>query len=80
MRIAKDQKSLIEKAVAISGGDLSRFVIAAASKEAMRTIEAYGRADLTRLESEAFVTALSEPLPPNSALRSALDAYKAKTK
>lgn len=65
-------KDLIGRAAALSGVEVSAFVISAAYKAALETIEAH---KLTVLESEAdkaaFFAALENPPPPSKRLSEA---------
>jgi uncharacterized protein (DUF1778 family) len=51
-------KEVIERAASTLGVDTSDFVISAAYKEAMSTLEAYSRTSLTREATAAFFAAI----------------------
>ena len=65
-------KEIIAQAAALSGVDVSSFVVSVAYKEARSTIESH---ELTVLDSEAdrkaFFDALDNPRKPNKRLRGA---------
>lgn len=69
LRIAEDEKEIIDRAAALSGSNTTDFVrstMLAASKEAIRTAEVI---ELTSKGSRAFVEALVDPPEPNERLR-----------
>lgn len=77
-RVSATQKSLFQRAAALSGRTLSEFVVDSAQEAAARVIEAHETIRLTRAEQEAFVTALLDPPAPNERLQRAASAYRQK--
>lgn len=75
-RVSSAQKSLLQRAAALSGRTLSEFVVASAQDAAARVIEQHESIRLTRAEQTAFVTALLDPPAPSPRLRRATAAYK----
>ena len=69
LRLASDEKAIIERAAALSGSNTTDFVrstMLAAAKEAVRTHEVI---ELTAEGSRVFVEALIDPPEPNEHLR-----------
>lgn len=76
-RLTDDQKILFQRAAALRGSTLTRFVIDSAQEMAEQVIQAHKVTRLTASESTAFVQAVLHPPAPNDALRAAADRYKA---
>lgn len=69
VRVASDEKAIIERAAALSGSNTTDFVrstMLAAAKEAVRRHEVI---ELTAEGSRVFVEALIDPPEPNEHLR-----------
>jgi uncharacterized protein (DUF1778 family) len=69
LRLAPDEKAIIDRAAALSGSNTTDFVrgtMLAAAREAIRTHEAI---ELTAEGSRVFVEALIDPPEPNEHLR-----------
>ena len=69
LRLAPDEKAIIDRAAALTGSNTTDFVrstMLAASREAIRTHEAI---ELTAEGSRIFVEALIDPPEPNEHLR-----------
>jgi uncharacterized protein (DUF1778 family) len=75
-RISPAQKSVLQRAAALSGRTLSEFVVASAQEAASKVIQEHELIRLSRAEQTAFVKALLSPPAPGAALRKAASAYK----
>jgi uncharacterized protein (DUF1778 family) len=75
-RISPTQKSVLQRAAALSGRTLSEFVMASAQEAASKVIQEHERIRLSRAEQTAFVKTLLAPPAPGSALRNAAAAFK----
>jgi uncharacterized protein (DUF1778 family) len=70
-RTAPRIKQTIERAAALSGQDMSSFVLAAAYERALETIQAHEVTRLTAEDHRAFFDALEKPPAPTDKLRAA---------
>lgn len=77
-RLSRETKLIIEHAARLAGVSASDFVITHAHEAARSVISEHERWRLDRLQSEAFVDALLNPLEPNEALRRAAERHKAR--
>ena len=75
-RISPAQKSVLQRAAALSGRTLSEFVVASAQEAASKVIENHELIRLSRAEQTAFVKTLLAPPAPGASLRKAAAAYK----
>jgi len=75
-RITSDQKSILQRAAALSGRTLSEFVVASAQEAATKVIQEHEAIRLTRSEQIAFVNALLDPPEPSDRLRKAAARYR----
>jgi uncharacterized protein (DUF1778 family) len=75
-RISPTQKSVLQRAAALSGRTLSEFVVASAQDAAAKVIHDHELIRLSRAEQTAFVKVLLSPPPPGAGLRKAAAAYK----
>ncbi len=75
-RVSRTQKSLLQRAAALSGRTLSEFVVASAQAAATKVIQDHDTITLSRAEQTAFVRALLKPPSPSQRLRLAAAAYK----
>ncbi|MGV8841070.1 MAG: type II toxin-antitoxin system TacA family antitoxin [Bauldia sp.] len=75
-RIAPDALAIVRRAAEIQGRSLSDFVVAAAQREAERTVEAAQIIRLSIADQEALARAILEPPAPNAALRRAMHAHE----
>ncbi len=75
-RISADQKTVLQRAAALSGRTLSEFIVASAQEAASRIIQQHEMISLSRAEQIAFVSALLEPPASNARLRQAAKAYR----
>lgn len=75
-RVSAAQKSLLQRAAALSGRTLSEFVVASAQDAANKVIQDHAAIELSRSEQIAFVTALLDPPKPSARLRRAAAAYR----
>lgn len=76
VRVSVAQKSLLQRAAALSGRTLSEFVVASAQDAARRVIAEHESIRLSREEQSAFVQALLQPPAPNARLKRAAEAYR----
>jgi uncharacterized protein (DUF1778 family) len=74
-RVSRTQKSLLQRAAALSGRTLSEFVVASA-QAAAKVIQDHDTIQLSRAEQTAFVRALLKPPSPSRRLRKAAAAYR----
>ena len=77
-RVTDEQKSLLQRAAALTGRSLSDFIVTSAQEAAVRTIHDYELVRLTVDERTAFVTALLNPPAPSERLKKAAKTYKQK--
>ncbi|MCC6737220.1 MAG: DUF1778 domain-containing protein [Bauldia sp.] len=75
-RIAPDALAIVRRAAEIQGRSLSDFVVAAAQREAERTVEAAQIIRLSMADQEALARAILDPPAPNEALRRARNAHE----
>ena len=75
-RVSPTQKSVLQRAAALSGHTLSEFVVASAQEAASKVIQAHELIRLSRAEQTAFVKTLLAPPAPGAGLRKAASAYK----
>ena len=76
VRVSVGQKSLLQRAAALSGRTLSEFVVASAQDAARLVIAEHESIRLPREEQLAFVEALLQPPEPNARLKRAAKAYR----
>ena len=76
VRISVEQKTVLQRAAALSGRTLSEFVVASAQDAASRVIQEHETVRLSRAEQIAFVSALLKPPAANARLRQAAAAYR----
>lgn len=69
-------KRAIQRAAALSGIDDSAFMINAAYRAALDTIETHERTVLSHADFQAILDALDNPPPPTEALREAFARYR----
>lgn len=75
VRIAPDQKRLIERAAALRGTTLTDFVIASVQEAAATTIKDFDILHLQNEAREVFMNAIMNPPAPNKAARDAAERY-----
>jgi uncharacterized protein (DUF1778 family) len=68
----------LETAASLTGATLNQFIVQTALREAERIIEQERVIRLSARDTQAFIAALDRPLPPNAALKAALDDHAAK--
>ena len=73
-RIAPDALAVVRRAAELQGRSLSDFLVAAALKDAQRTIEDAQLVRLSVEDQQRFVDLLLEPPPLASAMKRALKA------
>ena len=76
VRVSAAQKSLLQRAAALSGRTLSEFVVTSAQDAARRVIAEHASISLSREEQLAFVQALLQPPEPNARLERAAKTYR----
>ena len=75
-RVSRTQKSLLQRAAALSGRTLSEFVVASAQEAATKVIQEHEVIRLSQAEQTAFVKTLLNPPAPSKRLQAAAKAYK----
>ena len=75
-RVTAEQKSLVERAAALSGQTVTDFVLASVQSAARKAIEEHQRFELSTRDSELFVKSLLEPAPVNERLRDTVRRYR----
>ena len=75
LKISLINKEKLEKAAAITGLDLSDYVIHQALIAALEHIETYGKMILSERDSEIFLAALENPPSPPEALKAAVKEH-----
>jgi len=75
-RITADQKSLFQRAAALTGRSLTDFVIGSAQEVASRTLREHEAMTVSARDREAFVAALLNPPAPGKRLRKAARRYR----
>jgi uncharacterized protein (DUF1778 family) len=75
-RVSAAQKSLLQRAAALSGRTLSEFVLQSAREAADKVIQDHAAIELSRSEQIAFVSTLLNPPKPSARLRRAAAAYR----
>lgn len=75
-RVSTTQKTLLQRAAALSGRTLSEFVVSSAQEAAAKVIQEHESIRLSRAEQAAFVQTLLNPPAPSPRLRRAAAAYK----
>lgn len=75
LRIAADEKELIERAAALSGNNTADFVRSATLQAAREAIRSHDVIELTSESSRVFVEALINPPEPNEHLRSLMKEF-----
>jgi len=74
-RLAKEQKSLFQRAADLQGRSLTDFIIHSAQQEALKTIQEYENIILGKEDQRILMDALLNDKAPNNALRSAAREY-----
>lgn len=77
-RVPLGVQQVLETAASLTGATLNQFVVQAALREAERIIEQERVIRLSVRDAEAFLAALDQPLPPNAALKAALEEHTAR--
>ncbi|MFA7578902.1 DUF1778 domain-containing protein [Castellaniella sp.] len=77
-RVPRAVQETLEMAASLTGATLNQFVVQTALREAERIIEQERVIRLSARDTEAFFAALDNPLPPNAALKAALEDYTAR--
>ncbi|MDF3034651.1 MAG: hypothetical protein K0R76_1605 [Alphaproteobacteria bacterium] len=74
-RVAREQKSLFQKAADLQGKSLTEFLIDSAQQEAIKTIREYESIILGKEDQRVLMDALLNYKTPNKALRTAAKEY-----
>jgi uncharacterized protein (DUF1778 family) len=74
-RIAAEQKETIEKAAAISGLNLSDFIISTSLARATEVLHERTRITLSERDWQQFVESLEEDRDPTEAMKKAAERY-----
>lgn len=77
-RVPMAVQETLEMAASMTGATLNQFVVQTALREAERIIEQERVIRLSARDTEAFLAALDNPLPPNATLKAALEDYTAR--
>jgi uncharacterized protein (DUF1778 family) len=75
-RLQRDQKSLIEKAAAVSGQSVSDFAVSSMLRAAQETIQSAATTRLSLRDGEVFLRMLESDAEPNAALKRAAGRYR----
>jgi uncharacterized protein (DUF1778 family) len=78
-RVTMAQKSMIERAASLQGRTVTDFVLASVQEAARIAIETHERLELSRRDTEIFVSALLNPPPINDRLRETVRIYREAT-
>jgi uncharacterized protein (DUF1778 family) len=74
-RVPLAVQETLEIAASLTGATLNQFIVQTALREAERIIGQERVIRLSARDTEAFLTALDNPLPPNATLKAALENY-----
>lgn len=74
-RVPMAVQETLEMAANLTGATLNQFVVQTALREAERIIEQERVIRLSARDTEAFLAALDNPLPPNATLKAAFEDY-----
>lgn len=74
-RVPMAVQETLEMAARLTGATLNQFVVQTALREAERIIEQERVIRLSVRDTEAFLAALDNPLPPNATLKATLEDY-----
>lgn len=74
-RVAREQKSLFQRAADLQGKSLTEFLIHSAQQEALKTIREYESIILGKEDQRVLMDALLNYEIPNKALRAAAKEY-----
>ncbi|ODS93820.1 MAG: hypothetical protein ABS45_00125 [Comamonas sp. SCN 65-56] len=77
-RVPMAVQKTLETAASLTGATLNQFVVQTALREAERIIEQERVIRLSARDMAAFLAALDKPLPPNAALKAALENFAAR--
>lgn len=71
VRLAEENKKLIEQAASFLGQTVSAFTVTTLVREAEEVVERFGMLRLSNRDRDAFLSALDNPPKPNARLRQA---------
>ncbi len=69
LRTSAEAKAMIERAAALMGTTVSRFILQNAYEAARRVVSDYDTLMLTQRDFEAFASSMEKPPKPKAALR-----------
>lgn len=69
LKTTKNQKDMLNSAAALSGQDLTAFVLASAEARAKSVLSEYQSLNLLQKEQTDFMAALTKPAKPTKALK-----------
>lgn len=75
-RVTAEDKSLVQRAAALSGRSTTSFVVSTLREAARRVIREHETMQLSERDRQAFVSALLEDAEPAEPLRRAARAYR----
>lgn len=75
-RCTEDQRSMIEKAVSLTGRSVTDFVLSAVQEKAMRIITEIETIRLNARDSRILAAALIKPPAPNERLQAAAERHR----
>lgn len=75
-RLLDEQKALIERAAAITGQSVSKFIMSSAEHAAEQTIREHDMISLSARDSQTVMEALLHPAAANDALLRALERHR----
>ena len=76
VRLARENKELLEQAAAVQGQTLSSFAVSTLLEKAQDVLSKYQNTKLTRRDMELFSKLLEDNEAPNAALRAAAKRLK----
>ncbi len=79
-RITPTQKELVVKAASIQGLSLTDFIVSTVTKQASIIVEQNTLMELSKKDSELFVSQILTPSQPSEKLKQAAQEYKQLTK
>jgi uncharacterized protein (DUF1778 family) len=74
-RVTPQHKSILKKAAALTGQDLTSFITAATVERAIEVIEKHERIVLSEKDAEFFLATLENPPEPSDKLKAAAAEY-----
>lgn len=75
-RITQEQKDLVIKAASIQGRSLTDFIVSTVTETAKNIVEKNTIMELSKKDSELFVSKILEPPQPSAKLKQAAQEYQ----